>query len=111
MATRCYSSGVLGPFVYGLTYMNTVKTFTKAIFVMGCGAVTTSFLFLQLVRLPKEAPAVRFAEDVDLEDRLVAESEPIIAGIEREDTLVGPSEPLIIVDDEDRVRKVVKTLP
>nr|VWO98059.1 Calcium dependent mitochondrial carrier protein [Ganoderma boninense] len=103
------SSGVLGPFVYGLTYMSTVRTFPKAIFIMGCGAVTTSFLLLQLVRLPKEAPVVRSAEDVDLEDRLVAE--PGGFAVEREDTLVGPSEPLIIVDDEDRGRKVVKTVP
>ncbi|KAI1794596.1 major facilitator superfamily domain-containing protein [Ganoderma leucocontextum] len=103
------SSGVLGPFVYGLTYMKTVGTFPKAIFVLGGGAVTTSFLLLQLVRLPKDAAVGRSAEDVDLEERLLAE--PPIPGIEREDTLVGPSEPLIIVEDEVRGRKVVKTLP
>ncbi|PIL24217.1 hypothetical protein GSI_13970 [Ganoderma sinense ZZ0214-1] len=103
------SSGVLGPSVFGLTYMNTVSTYPKAIFIMGCGAVTTSFLLLQLVRLPKDAPVARSVEDVDLEDRLIAE--PGGFGVEREDTLVGPSEPLVIVDDGDRGHKVVKTLP
>ena len=97
--------------MFGLTYMNTVRTYPKAIFIMGCGAVTTAFLLLQLVRLPKDSPVARSAEDVDLEDRLVAE--PSGFSLEREDTLVGPSEPLIIVDDDDddRGRKVVKTLP
>ncbi len=100
---------MLGPFVYGLTYINTVSTYPKAMFVMGFGAVTTAFLLLQLVRLPKDAPLPRSAEDVDLEDRLLAE--PTTTGLEREDTLVGLSEPLIIVDDDDRGRKVVKPLP
>lgn len=95
--------------MYGLTYMNTVSTYPKAIFIMGCGAVTTSFLLLQLVRLPKDVTVVRSAEDVDLEDRLVAE--PGVLGVEREDTLVGPSEPLIIVDEDDDRGRKVKTIP
>ena len=95
--------------MYGLTYMNTVSTYPKAIFIMGCGAVTTSFLLLQLVRLPKDVTVVRSAEDVDLEDRLVAE--PGVLRVEREDTLVGPSEPLIIVDEDDDRGRKVKTIP
>lgn len=94
---------MFGPFVYGLTYARTVGTFPKMIFVMACGAVTIAFILMFFVRIPKEG-ASGAADDVE-EQAGTGEAGP---HIEREDTLVDAPEPLIVVEDEDRGRKVLK---
>ncbi|KAI0723991.1 MFS general substrate transporter [Cerioporus squamosus] len=98
------SAQVFGPFVYGLTYARTVGTFPKMIFVMACCSVTIAFTLMLFVRIPTEEDASGLAQDIE-EQPGTGDSGP---RIEREDTLVDPPEPLIIVDDEDRGRKVIK---
>ncbi|TBU49115.1 MFS general substrate transporter [Dichomitus squalens] len=105
---QALSSQVFGPAVYGFTFMKTVGTYPRTIFFMGVCSLVVSTLLLQLVRLPKNR-SESGGEGADVEEQLSAE--PFAPGIEREDTLVGPSEPLIIVEGEDRGRKVVKTVP
>ena len=85
--------------MYGLTYARTVGTFPKTIFVMACGAVFIAFVLVMFVRLPKDN--LGRPEDADVEEQVAPR-------IEREDTLVDAPEPLIVVDEEDRGRKVVK---
>ena len=92
---------MFGPFLYGLTYARTVGTFPKTIFVMACGAVFIAFVLVMFVRLPKDDVGRPEDADVDVEEQVVPR-------IEREDTLVDAPEPLIVVDEEDRGRKVVK---
>ncbi|EPQ58298.1 MFS general substrate transporter [Gloeophyllum trabeum ATCC 11539] len=48
------ASQVLGPAVYGVTYVRTVRTVPQAIFFLSAGGVALSFLLLALIRLPKE---------------------------------------------------------
>ncbi len=98
VVTIC-SSQVLGPSVYGLTYIKTVATFPKMIFVVAACAMTIAFIMLMFVRLPKE-------EHVPSGD--VEEQEGLLPHVEREDTLVGAPEPLVLVEDEDSVQKVIK---
>ncbi len=94
---------MFGPFVYGLTYARTVGTFPKMIFIVACGVVTIAFILMFFVRIPKEdTPGL--ADDVE-EQAGTGEAGP---RLEREDTLVDAPEPLIVVDDEDRGRKIVK---
>ena len=95
--------------MYGFTFMKTVGTYPRTIFVMGCCSLLIATLLLQLVRLPKNTSSASTAEDADVEEQLSVE--PSMPRLEREDTLVGPSEPLIVVEGEDRAQKVVKTVP
>ncbi|KAI0748590.1 MFS general substrate transporter [Daedaleopsis nitida] len=95
---QAMSSQVFGPFVYGLTYARTVGTFPKTIFVVAVCAVVLAFVLLLLVRIPKEDP------QRDVEEHGQGQG----ARVEREDTLVEVPGPLIVVEDEDRGRKVVK---
>lgn len=45
------SSLVLGPFIFGVTYMRTVKTAPKSIFVVTIAALVLSFITLAPIRL------------------------------------------------------------
>ncbi|RPD66384.1 MFS general substrate transporter [Lentinus tigrinus ALCF2SS1-6] len=98
---QAMSSQVFGPFVYGMTYARTVGTFPKMIFIMACCAVTVAFILMFFVHIPKgDMPGLA----VDVEEQ----ADEGVARPEREDTLVDVPEPLIVVEDEDRGRKVVK---
>lgn len=66
-----YSSGILGPAMYGLIYTKTVATFPRMIFVVSLTMVLSSFLLLGFVRLPKDIDGV----DVDVEEDVEAASE------------------------------------
>ncbi|OBZ69347.1 hypothetical protein A0H81_10787 [Grifola frondosa] len=90
-------SQIFGPFLFGVTYAKTVATFPKAIFLLAATVVSLSFVFLALVRLPKDTG--------DLEGQVVDESTPLLG---REETLVEEDLPLILVEDEERGRAVVK---
>lgn len=48
------STQVIGPSLFGLTYMATVATFPKAIFVVGAVALLSAFVALSFVRLPRQ---------------------------------------------------------
>ncbi|KZT71313.1 MFS general substrate transporter [Daedalea quercina L-15889] len=87
-------SQVVGPFLYGLTFMHTVKTFPQAVFVLSIGSLTLALVFLMFIRLPKAAPA-------DVEEPSSTTSEPVHSQLEREDTLVDTQAPLIVVEDVD----------
>ena len=95
------SAQIFGPFVYGLTYAKTVATFPKAIFFVAGGVIVFAFVLMLFVRLPDQVPA---NADVEVQQEEDAGS---ARGIEREETLIE-SEPLIVVEDEDRGRKVIK---
>lgn len=96
------SSQILGPFLFGMTYMRTVATFPKAIFYVAAGVLLTSFILFSFIRLRTEPVD---PSHVDMEDQQPGEA-PFLA---REDTLVEVQEPLIIVsDEEDRGRKALK---
>ncbi|KAI0957937.1 hypothetical protein AcW1_006164 [Taiwanofungus camphoratus] len=95
-------SQILGPFLFGMTYMRTVATFPKAIFYVAAGVLLTSFILFSFIRLRTEPVD---PSHVDMEDQQPGEA-PFLA---REDTLVEVQEPLIIVsDEEDRGRKALK---
>lgn len=66
------SSQVLGPALYGLTYMNTVRTFPAAIFFVTSASITLAFALLALVRIPPEAAS---AADVEGAIALPADGE------------------------------------
>lgn len=92
---RCtpFSSQVVGPVLFGLTYMKTVATYPKTIFFVSAGAITLAFIFISLVKLPTHVPS----DDVE---------GALPHGVQREDTLVGEPE-----DAEGwRRRKNVKPL-
>ncbi|KAH9945899.1 MFS general substrate transporter [Epithele typhae] len=101
--------GVVGPFVYGLTYARTVGTFPKMIFVLATCSLTLAFVLVMCVRLPEGDLAGRTDEE---------ERQPLVAGENedededdrRRDTLVGAPEPLVVVDDGEG-RAVVKPVP
>ena len=96
------SSQVIGPFLYGLMFMRTVKTFPQAVFVLSIGSLTLALVFLLFIRLPKLVPQ-------DVEEPTDEASEPVHTHPEREDTLVNERTPLIVIqeadDDEGRGRK------
>jgi hypothetical protein len=48
------STQVIGPSLFGLTYMTTVATFPKAIFVVGAVTLLCAFIALSFVRLPHQ---------------------------------------------------------
>ncbi|EKM55184.1 uncharacterized protein PHACADRAFT_255634 [Phanerochaete carnosa HHB-10118-sp] len=50
-------SQVLGPALYGFTFMSTVRTFPAAIFLVTSASVLVAFAFLTLVRLPRAGTA------------------------------------------------------
>jgi len=79
---------ILGPAVFGLTYMKTVETFPRTFFFLVVAAVTMSFICLSLLRLGDESSVVKDTEDAsnatqatlvdvsanDVEDARVAKS-------------------------------------
>lgn len=70
-------SQVIGPAVFGLTYMKTVGTYPRTIFFVSAAVVGIALLLMSFVQLPKEDHSV---------NRNVAAS--IRPGIDRERTLV-----------------------
>ena len=99
-----YSTSILGPSLFGLTYMKTVATMPAAIFYLSGVVITIAFIALAAVRLPKLDGGS--SEDADVE-----EQEPLLdlGSSERQgvpqDTLVGPPQGLES-DGELRARKV-----
>ncbi|PCH37837.1 MFS general substrate transporter [Wolfiporia cocos MD-104 SS10] len=73
-------SQVLGPFLFGVTYMKTVATAPKAIFAVSVAALTTSFLLLAPIRLQTRSGGT---SDVDLEqnESLPDERTPLVRGV------------------------------
>ncbi|EMD38291.1 hypothetical protein CERSUDRAFT_64554 [Gelatoporia subvermispora B] len=89
------SSQIVGPFVFGVTFLKMVETFPKAIFVLGAATLTVAFILVSLVRLPK--PATTDAEGQVLVDAAHAP----------EETLVDAETPLIVIEDDHNQRKIV----
>ncbi|KAI0093846.1 major facilitator superfamily domain-containing protein [Irpex rosettiformis] len=81
-------SQIIGPSVFGTTYIKTVGTFPKAIFILAAGAVIFSFTILMFVRLPSANASFHPGEETAME-----------VSHEADETLVDPEVPLIIVDD------------
>jgi len=50
-----HSSQVIGPSLFGFTYVATVSTFPKAIFALSATVVASSMFVLAFVRLPDGA--------------------------------------------------------
>ncbi|KAJ3800064.1 major facilitator superfamily domain-containing protein [Lentinula aff. detonsa] len=50
---QALSSQIIGPAMYGLVYMKTVAVFPRTIFFVSVGSTVVSFVFLSLVRLPR----------------------------------------------------------
>ncbi|GBE82104.1 hypothetical protein SCP_0404840 [Sparassis crispa] len=92
------SSQVLGPTIFAFTYMATVAIFPPAIFFVSAGVLSVAFILFLFIRLPKMPQE---ASDVDVEDPLA--NHPTLR---REETLTDVEEVLIVVDDEDRGKKV-----
>lgn len=73
------SSQIVGPALFGLTYMKTAGTYPKTIFFMSAASIAISFVFVSFVRLPPVAPPR------DLEGA-------VRPGVDRERTLIGGGE-------------------
>ncbi|KAH9930705.1 major facilitator superfamily domain-containing protein [Fomitopsis serialis] len=89
-------SQVVGPFLYGVTFMHTVKTFPQAVFALSIGSLTLAFILLAFIRLPKAAAA-----DVEVPASAGGTSVPERGHLEREDTLVDTQPPLIVIEEAD----------
>lgn len=78
-----FSSQIIGPAVFGFTFIRTVRVFPPAIFFLSSTTVFVSLVLLSLVRLPREA-----CEEVadDAEDQVPS----ALNVARREDTLVVP---------------------
>jgi hypothetical protein len=61
------SSQIIGPALFGFTYIRTVAVFPAAIFFVSAGIVVVSFVLFSFVRVPKES-----VEEVidDMEDQV-----------------------------------------
>ncbi|CCM04726.1 uncharacterized protein FIBRA_06914 [Fibroporia radiculosa] len=78
------SSQVLGPFLYGVTYMKTVATVPTAIFIVSVVALTIAFLLLVPIRL--QEPRISHVDDTEnlgsrhrgLEDMSALEHTPLL---------------------------------
>jgi len=76
---QAMSSQIIGPAVFGITYMKTVAVFPKTIFFVSSGCITLAFICLSLVRIdkhvhPKDQEAVvgnLRTHTVDREETLV----------------------------------------
>ncbi|OCH93392.1 MFS general substrate transporter [Obba rivulosa] len=93
------SSQILGPLLFGVTFVQMAKIFPQAIFVLGAAALTTSLVLLTFVRLPKQ---VASAAGTDAEDQA-----PLDPAHAAEETLVNVENPVIVVEDDDRQRKII----
>jgi hypothetical protein len=51
--------------MFGFVYMKTVGTYPRTIFFLIVAAVTTSFIFLSLVRLPDKPSSPSVGDDVE----------------------------------------------
>lgn len=63
MLFLCFSSSILGPTIYGATYITTVSTFPQAILVLSAGFLTTAFIFSLFVRIRDRRPDGTLDED------------------------------------------------
>lgn len=98
------SSQILGPSLFGLTYMKTVARAPKTIFFVSTACVMISLCFLSLVRLPPNTH--HLSPDQTL---AIAEANGSLGRSgqrgqrqsRRENTLVDASVPELIVDDEE----------
>ncbi|KAH9930707.1 major facilitator superfamily domain-containing protein [Fomitopsis serialis] len=93
------SSQVLGPFIFGVTYMRTVATAPKAIFVVTIAALVLSFITLAPIRL-EHHPQDTSGGDVEGQ---MSEGELV------RDASVDERAPLIAPEGSERGRKTAKT--
>lgn len=84
------SSQILGPALFGMTYLKTVATMPTAIFFVSTGVIATSFFFQLCVRVPKPS-----ASDVEAP----VFPEPQAPTHEQDETLVDVDVPVIVVDE------------
>lgn len=85
------SSQILGPAIFGMTYVKTVATFPAMIFYISAIVLGTAFFLLLFVRVPKPDPSV------DVEEPLL--STPTgDEGHAQDETLVDIEVPVIVVD-------------
>ena len=96
------STSILGPSLFGLTYMKTVATMPAAIFYLSGVVITIAFIALAAVRLPKLDGGS--SEDADLEEPLLDMDTSDRQGVPQ-DTLVGAPQGLES-EGELRARKV-----
>ncbi|CCM04727.1 uncharacterized protein FIBRA_06915 [Fibroporia radiculosa] len=82
-------SQVLGPFLYGMTFMQTVAIFPRAIFFVSAGLFALSFIMLSFIRLPSGMQ--HDSEHQGPEDAIAPGEEPV------DDV----EEVLVVVDDEE----------
>lgn len=73
---------IFGPSLYGLIYMKTVAIFPRTIFFFTVLSIVVSYIFLNLVRLPKDRE-LRRQSTLDLEEEASAH------GHGQEETVVG----------------------
>ncbi|KAH9952018.1 MFS general substrate transporter [Amylocystis lapponica] len=92
-------SQILGPFLYGMTYLNTVSTFPSALFVVSAGTFGLSLALLACIRLQDPSEDV----SLDVEDSVAAAVPPL----QREDTLVDV-QPVVVAEDEEHRATIVK---
>ena len=69
LITVLFSSQILAPFIYGFVYVKTVAIYPRMVFFVSVAAISTSYCFLSLIRIPKDEKyhPQNFA-DADLEE-------------------------------------------
>jgi len=74
-------SQIIGPIIFGFTYIQTVAVFPPAVFYLSAGIITVSFVLMSLVRIPRGA-----VEEVtsDAEEEIASAHPPA-----REETLIN----------------------
>ncbi|KLO13488.1 MFS general substrate transporter [Schizopora paradoxa] len=94
-------SQIIGPALFGITYMKTVAVLPKTIFFVSAGCITLSFVCLSFVRIDK------LSRPKDQEATLSV-SVPRAHGVDREETLVG-GDSSALEERDTGTKKTVKT--
>jgi len=88
-------SQIIGPALFGVTFLKSVRTFPTAIFFLAAAAVMLSFIVLLFVRLPSETPT-----NLGLH---TAEETAVDVRHEHDETLVDTDVPVIMIEDMGKV--------
>ncbi|KAF9500505.1 MFS general substrate transporter [Pleurotus eryngii] len=85
-------SQILGPAIFGFTYVRTVATYPRAIFFLSVAAVFSAFVLLGFVRIPKH---VRVDEEdaVPFESSSMSRDATLIGGDDAEENGQSPKKP------------------
>ena len=94
------SSQIIGPALFGITYMKTVAILPKTIFFVSAGCITLSFICLSFVRIDK------LSQPKDQEAAVVIPV-PRVHGVDREETLVG-GDSSALEDRNSRTKKAAQ---